>query len=53
MKQYIDLEEAIKCVIRIGCEHAIDEPSEEAPMILGRMGADIVFALNHLERKEE
>ena len=52
MRRYIDLDEAIAAIIRIGGEHAVDSDYEVAPQILGEAAADMIYALQHLDRKE-
>lgn len=52
MRRYIDLDEAIKAIIRVGAAHAVDSDYEDAHQILGEAAADMIFELQHLDRKE-
>lgn len=53
MKRYIDLDEAITTVIDVSREYAVDEGNDETISIIAKIAADTIFALMHLDRKEE
>ena len=53
MQKYVNLDEAIEAIIAIGRDRSIEESNPEAPGILGRYAADIVYVIQHLDIIEE